>query len=248
MINLNILYAFILISLTAPLTFAAKEDASAVPTAIDGVKMEKIKNEYLTNLVAKQKVLILDFSTALSTEGAKLQVHDLKFNKVVGKDSMTTPNSCRRFASIQEPGRNVRGLYCFSGQGKGDSLQIYKGKGKFLPVLKTPKAISAVAGGSNRIFFLSGDAIYLMGQGDKIRPIFVSPFLTGVKAMAFDGETDILYLSTEKEIYSLRTGTLDLLVQNLGGDLAWINSDLIVTNPNGAYRLGSLRDVLVVKK
>ncbi|MDZ4660192.1 MAG: hypothetical protein SGJ18_01100 [Pseudomonadota bacterium] len=223
-------------------------EISATIKGIDGLKVEKVTNAYLNELALKPGLLIMDAATALTNEASQIQIHDLKTSKTVGKQAFKAPSSCQHFATTQEPGRALRGLYCFTGKGKGDSLQLYQGKGKFAPILKTPNPITAIAGGYHRLFFLSGDAIYVLREGDKIRPVFVSSFLTGVRSMAFDGESDLLFLATDKEVYSLRAGTLDLLVQGLGGNLAWIKSDLFVSNSSGVYRLPAVRDLLVVKK
>jgi len=238
---------FCIIIFLVGVTSHATESAVTVK-GIEGLSIEKINDTYLTELATKPGLLIIDTATALTYQGSKIQIHDLKSSRIVGKRAFKTPESCQHFVTIQEPGRALRGLYCFRGKGKRDSLQLYLGKGKFSTLLKTPNPITAVTGGLHRLFFLSGDAIYLLREGEKIKPVFVSSFLTGIKSMAFDTESDLLFLATQNEVYSLRAGTLDLLVQGLGGSLAWINSDLYIYNSAGVYRLPSPSKYLVVKK
>lgn len=219
---------------------------------IDGLKLEsldKTGKKVLPGDVADQ-VLLLDNQSALIVNNSKARFYSLQKNKFLDSKPMLLPKDCVRLALIADTQRAHKSLYCFGSETKNnsDSIRLYK-KGTFDTLIKTPKKVSAVTGDSNRIFFISQDGLFQIRATEGVKPVFVSSFLNGVQSMAFDSKSDVLFLASKDQIFSLRGGVLDVLAKGIGGQVLLIGDDLLILdNSNQIWRMKGYVELLTRQK
>lgn len=219
---------------------------------IDGLKLEsldKSRKKVLPDDIADQ-VLLLDNQSALIVNNSKARFYSLQKNKFLDSKPMLLPQDCMRLALIADAARAHKSLYCFgiNKKGNSDSIRLYK-KGTFEPLIRTPKKVSAVTGDSNRIFFISQDGLFQIRATEGVKPVFVSSFLNGVQSMALDSKSDVIFLASKDQIFSLRGGVLDVLAKGIGGQVLLMGDDLLILdNSNQIWRMKGYVDLLTRQK
>jgi len=130
-------------------------------------------------------------------------------------------------------------------EGEGDAVHEYEGNGSFERVLVTPSKISALALAPGRMLFSMDTGIYQRRADGSFNLLFSGGLVQAVRALAIDPATDIVYFSTTEEVYALRRGVADLILQEAGGELCMADGELRVLSSEALYSLKGLRKLLV---
>jgi len=241
---MNLKFLLLLFFFHLPLAFAA-------PKIVEGLSLDGVKAGSLQKILAlsPDDLVFADHLTVLSVKKGEMLVHDLKASKASSKKPIKLPAGCHRLALVQEGTSYSRSVYCFGGEGKKGFMKVYSGKGKFKTIIKTPRKVSAMSGGQNRLFFILGDTLYQVRAHEGVKLVFTASLLNGVHSMAFDPEKDTLFLATSDSILTLRAGVLDILVQGLGGRI-FLNGDelIVMTSKKKLYQISGLSKLLSAKK
>ena len=220
---------------------------------IEGLKLEVLSGGSkieLPSIGSTDQTLIVDSESALIVVNENLRFYSLTKKKFIDRKAISLPKDCLSLALVGESATIQKSLYCFGHKKNsgGDSIRIFK-KGIFEPLIKTPNKISAVTGDFNRIFFISQDALFQIRIHEGVKPVFISTFLNGIQSIVLDSKNDLIFLASKDQIYSLRGGVLDILVKGLGGHIALVGNDLLITDQqNKIWRLVAPISLLIKNK
>ena len=98
----------------------------------------------------------------------------------------------------------------------------------FETLLKTPAPVSALAVSPGRLVFAMEGRIYQRGGGGPFRLLFKSGLAPTIDSLAYDALSGVMFFTTRLGLYSLRTGTADLLLEGATGQLRLEGDRLIL--------------------
>ena len=110
----------------------------------------------------------------------------------------------------------------------GDGIYRYSREGSFETLLKTPAPVSALAVSPGRLVFAMEGRIYQRGGGGPFRLLFKSGLAPTIDSLAYDALSGVMFFTTRLGLYSLRTGTADLLLEGATGQLRLEGDRLIL--------------------
>jgi hypothetical protein len=152
---------------------------------------------------------------------------------------ITLPSGAKRIAFVRADGTSEQLLYAYGGSAGKGMVWTYGGGGKFRLLLEGPAPIRGLVPFGHRLVFATGGAVYSYAPGGGVKLVFESPLIADIQSLAVDEKRDVLFVSTPSQVFSVRAGTAELLLNGAGGELVLQGPDrLMVSNKDaGAFIL-----------
>jgi len=134
------------------------------------------------------------------------------------------------------PGKHVMYVYNKRMNSEGFSLYAIAEKGRYKHLLDMPKPILSVTEHGNLVYFASANGIFSYHIPAKsIKGVVSVQENKTIQSFALDTLNNIVYFSTENEIFALHNNIVIPITQEFGGNLKFYMNGLLVFNHKKKY-------------